>query len=139
MSEFALNHFFLFILLIGVGMVVAFVVVAYLLLRLGQRFGGEKATIAIGVVLVGLVLVSIFDAIHTCNKPPVYTPSQCDDQGRNCQSERATFECDGPGGAIDYAFAYLFYPAAAAFVAFLTFRVARRSSRPKANDARIPS
>jgi hypothetical protein len=133
MADFALNHFFSFILLIGVGMVVAFALVAYLLLRLGRKFGGEKAAMAIGVVLVGMVLFGMYDVIHTCNKPPVFTPSQCDEWGRNCQSERATFECDGPGGAIDYAFAYLFYPAAAALVGFLTFRVTRRSSQPKAN------
>jgi hypothetical protein len=133
MADFALNHFLSFILLIGVGMVVAFALMAYLLLRLGRKFGGEKAAMAIGVVLVGLVLFGMYDVIHTCNKPPVFTPSQCDEWGRNCQSERATFECDGPGGAIDYAFAYLFYPAAAALVGFLTFRVTRRSSQSKAN------
>jgi hypothetical protein len=133
MANFLPENFFALILVIGVGMIVAFAVVAYLLLKLGQKFGGEKATMAVGVVLVGLVLFGMFDIIHTCNKPPVFTPSQCDESGRNCQSERATFECDGPGGAIDYAFAYLFYPAAAAFVAFLTFHVTRRSSKPKAN------
>ena len=133
MAPYTLNNFFTFILLIGVGMVVAFAMVAYLLLRLGRRLGGEKAVMVLGVALIGLVLFGMFDTIHTCNKPPVFTPSQCDEAGRNCQSEKATFECDGPGGAIDYAFAYLFYPAAAAFVAFLTFRVARHSSKPKAN------
>jgi hypothetical protein len=133
MSEFALNHFLAFILLIGAGMTVAFAAVTYLLLRLGRWFGGEKVAMAIGAVLVGLVLLGMFDVIHTCNKPPVFTPSQCDEWGRNCQSERATFECDGPGGAIDYAFAYLFFPAAAALVGFLTFRVARRSPKPTAN------
>ena len=132
MADFALNHFLAFILLIGAGMVVGFAVVAYLLLRIGRRLGGEKAAIAIGVVLVGLALFGMFDVIHTCSKPPVITPSQCDEFGRNCQSDRATFECDGPGGAIDYAFGYLFYPAAAALVGFMTFRVARRSSKPKA-------
>src|SRR5690242_845272 len=104
MAPYTLDNFFTFILLIGVGMVVAFAVVAYLLLRLGRKLGGKKAATAIGVVLVGLVFFGMFDVIHTCNKPPVITPSQCDEFGRNCQSDKATFECDGPGGAIDYAF-----------------------------------
>jgi len=121
MADFAADHFFALILLIGAGMIAAFVAVAYLLLKLGQKLGGEKAAKAVGVVLVGLALFEMFDVIHTCSQPPVF------------KSEAAIFACDGPGGAIDYAFAYLFFPAAAAFVAFLTFRVTRRSRQPKAN------
>jgi hypothetical protein len=133
MTPYTLDNFFTFILLIGAGMVVAFAVVAYLLLRLGRKLGGKKAMIAVGVVLVGLVLFGMFDVIHTCNSPPTFRPSQCDEWGRNCQSEVAIQACDAPSGAIDYAFAYLFYPAAATLVGFLTFRVARRPSNPKAN------
>jgi len=133
MAAFLPENFFALALLIGLGMVVAFAAVTYLLLRLGQKFGGETAAKAIGVVLVGLVLLGMFDAIHACNEPPVFRPSQCDEWGRNCQSEVAIFACDAPGGAIDHAFAYLLYPAAAALVAFLTFRVSRRSPEPKAN------
>jgi hypothetical protein len=133
MADFTLENYFMFVLLVGLGMVVAFAGVVYLLLKLGQKLGGERAAMAIGVVLVGLVLFGMFDVIHSCNSPPVFTPSQCDAWGRNCASEMATFACDGPSGAIDYAFAYLLYPGAAAFVAFLTFRMTRRSSQARAD------
>jgi hypothetical protein len=130
MASFAAEHILTVFLLIG--MVLAFAAVAYLLLKLAQKLGGEKAVWAVGIVLVGLIAFEMFDVVRTCNAAPVFSLSQCDASGR-CESEMATFACDGPGGAMDYGLAYLICPAAAAFVGFLSFVITRRSTKGRVN------
>jgi len=107
------------LLLIGVAGTVLFVAAIFLLLKVAQWLGGKKAVVVLGTAMVGLIALAMFDILRTCGADPIIVPT-------GGGAERADFACDGPAGAFIYGFAYLVCPVAAALVAILAYRVARR-------------
>ena len=99
--------------------IVVFVAVTYLLLRVAQWLGGKRAVLALSAAMLGLIAFAIFDVFRTCSADPIIVPS-------SSGGERYDFACDAPAAVFIYGFALLVCPAAAALVAIIAYRVARR-------------
>ncbi|MCA3560043.1 MAG: hypothetical protein IOC82_03310 [Aestuariivirga sp.] len=102
----------------------------WLLLLLAGRYLGQRAVWAVGLLLSGLLLYAIVEMVITCSAPPEFVPPDCSDPAV-CGDGKMIFACDGPGGALNYGFIYVFGPLMACLVLLLTFRVAKRPRQEK--------
>jgi hypothetical protein len=98
---------------------------AWLLLLLARRYLGQPAVWVVGLMLSGLLLCSIVNAAVTCSAPPEFVAPDCSDPAV-CGDGKMIFACDGPGGALDYGFIYMFGPLTTFLILFLTFWIAKR-------------
>jgi hypothetical protein len=112
--------------------VALYAAIAFLLLKIMNRFFGWKAAIAAGICVVTLLIWGSYTIHATCGVPPVFVAPKCNNPNI-CGDGQMRFACDSAGGAMAYATANIAHPISAILTAIFTYFVARKSwrSRPE--------
>ena len=95
------------------------------MMRLANRFLGQKAAVVIGIIAICFIIYLILDLVISCRAEPIYIPPEEGVGGE----EMMIFPCDAPVGMFVNFWIYIAGPLTVVANAILVFRLIGKSKK----------